>query len=105
MNDSWIALVDQHGLNSLVLETSHAVRFMLRRAERLNAECFWVVLTPQHAIQIEQLRRLGNTAAALSLLERLAINMGRITPPAPTLRVWIPDCVTVPDDRDMEWNN
>ena len=80
-------------------------KLMPDEAERLNAECFWVVLTPQHAIQIEQLRRLGNTAAALSLLERLAINMGRITPPAPTLRVWIPDCVTVPDNRDMEWNN
>ena len=105
MNDSWIALVDQHGLNSLVLETSHTVRFMLRRAERLNAECFWVVLTPQHANHIDQLTRLGNTAAALSLLERLAINMGRITPPGPTLRVWIPEGVTIPDDRDMEWNN
>ena len=105
MNDSWIALVDQHGLNSLVAETSHAVRFMLLRAERIEAECFWVVLTPQHALNIEQLRRVGNQEFALQLLELLAINMGRIVPPEPALKVWTPENVTIPDDRDMEWNN
>jgi len=89
MNDSWIALADRHGLKLLILETSHTIRFMLRRAERQKAECFWVVLTPHHAQFIEQMLRLGDAAAALRLLEHLATNMGRIVPNEPAVPAWL----------------
>jgi len=105
MNDSWIALADRRGLKLLVLETSHTIRFVLRRARRENAECFWTVLTPQHAQFIEQLLQMGSTAAALKLLEHLATDMGRIAPSEPPVPAWLPEYVTIPDDHDREWNN
>ncbi len=105
MNDSWIALVDHDGLKLLVLETSHALHFLQRRAERQNAECFWVVLTRQHAGLVEQLCHFGSPSAALNVLEHLATDVGRFAPPEPIMPVWFPDGVTIPDNRDKEWGN
>jgi len=105
MNDSWIAIVDRRGLRQLVLESRHALPFLLRRASRQNAVCFWAVLTPQHAQFIEQRRLMGNTATALRLLEHLATDMGRIAPSEPPIPAWLPEDVTIPDDHDREWNN
>jgi len=104
MNDSWIALVDRHGLREFVLETEHIVPFALRRAERENAACFWVVLRPRHAELVEQLRLMGSPATALQLLEQLAIHMGRISEDEP-ISQWSDEDVTIPDDRDKEWSN
>lgn len=104
MNDSWIALADRRGLRLLVLETSHAIRFLLRRAERENAECFWVVLTPYHARFINDQRALGDAATALRTLEQLATNMGRLLPQEPALPVWLPEYVTIPEKHDREWD-
>lgn len=104
MNDSWIALADQRGLKLLVLETSHAIRFLLRRAERENAECFWVVLTPSHAQFINYQREQGDADAALRSLSQLATNMGRLTPQEPALPVWLPEYVTIPEQHDREWD-
>ncbi|HBE68529.1 MAG TPA: hypothetical protein DDW52_10315 [Planctomycetaceae bacterium] len=105
MNDSWIAIADRRGLKQLVLETSHALPFLLKRANRENAECFWAVLEPRHAQFIQRLRRLGNPISALRWLEYLAIDLGRVSPCESHLRLWFPDDVTIPDRRDRDWSS
>ncbi len=104
MNDSWIAIVDRRGLRLLVLETSHALPFLLRRASRQNAECFWAVLEPRHAVFIEHLRRTGSPNSALRWLEYLATDLGRVAPCDSSDPPWISEDVTIPHDRDREWN-
>ena len=104
MNDSWIAIVDRTGLRKLVLETSHALPFLLRRASRENAECFWAVLEPRHVRFVEQLRCSGNSRPALRWLEYLATDLGRISPDISSVPPWLPDDVTIPDDCDKEWS-
>ena len=103
MNDSWIAIVDRHGLRQLVLETSHALPFLLKRASRENAECFWAVLEPRHVEFIQRLRRLGNPVSALRWMEYLATDFGRVTPCESPVPAWLPDDVTIPDGHDREW--
>ena len=104
MNDSWIAIVDRQGLRQLVLETSHALPFLLKRATRENAECFWAVLEPQHVEFIQRLRRLGNPVSALRSLEYLASDLGRVSPCESAIPPWLPDDVTIPDRHDREWS-
>jgi len=104
MNDSWIAIVDRQGLRQLVLETSHALPFLLRRASRQNAECFWVVLDSRHAEFIQRLRQAGSYFSALRWLEYLATDCGRASLNAPFIPAWIPEDVTISDDRDREWS-
>ena len=104
MNDSWIAIVDCKGLRQLVLETSHALPFLLRRALRENTECFWAVLEPRHVEFIERLRWSGNSAAALRWLEYLATDLGRISRDENYFPPWLPNDVTIPDDCDREWS-
>ena len=104
MNDSWIAIVDRHGLRQLVLETSHALPFLLKRASRENAECFWAVLEPKHAEFIQQLKRFGNPVSALRWLEYLATDLGRICSVESPIPLCLPDDVTIPDRHDKEWS-
>ena len=73
-------MVDEEGLKELVLETRHAVPFLLRRASRQHAECFWVVLEPQHVEFIQRLKQVGNPMSALRWLEYLASDFGRLLP-------------------------
>jgi len=105
MNDSWIALVDLTGLKLLVRENDHASLFLLRRASRENAECFWAVLEPRNAQFVERLRRSGHPAAAVRWLEYLATDLGRMTPSEQLLPPWLPEDVTIPDEHDKEWTN
>ena len=105
MNDSWIAIADESGLKSLVLEQEHTACFASRRAARENASCFWVVLTPQHAGFINQQLCIGAPADALAWLEKLATGAGRITPSKPLVPHWLSDHVTIPDQRDRDWSN
>ncbi|TWU34915.1 hypothetical protein [Novipirellula artificiosorum] len=94
MNDSWIAIADGFVLKSLLLEEAHTVRFALRRAERENAACLWVVLQRQHAGFIQQQLALGARADALMWLDRLALDIGRVIQPELADPVWMVDCVT-----------
>lgn len=87
-----------------MVETSHALPFLLRQASRENAECFWAVLEPRHADFIEQLRRTGNLVSALRWLEYLATDLGRISPDISPVPPWLPDDVTIPADCDREWS-
>ena len=103
MNDSWIAFVDQHGLKSLVLESRVAEQRGLH-ATCKNAQCYWVILEPQHARFIDQVRAAGNSKSALQLLNRLAIGLGQIATKATVLPVWQSDDVTIPDRRDRDWS-
>ncbi|PHQ37034.1 hypothetical protein CEE69_01290 [Rhodopirellula bahusiensis] len=104
MNDSWIAIVDRKGLRQLVLETSHALPFLIRRASREDVECFWAVLEPQHVIFIERLRRSGNATSALRWVDYLATDVGRMSLDDSTVPPQLPVDVTIPDNRDREWN-
>ncbi len=103
MNDSWIALTDQHGLRQLTLETRHAVRFLLRRAARENAECFWVVLTPTQARFIQQWLQMGDPLTALRMLDDMATDSGRISPDLSLIPASLAEYVTIPDGHDKEW--
>ena len=103
MKDSWIALADRDGLNLLVRETPHVVPFLLRRAQRQNAVCFWVVLESRQALFIEHLMQMGANLDALHWLEHLAIDFGSIPSPKQTYPTWLLESVTVPHDCDTEW--
>ena len=104
MNDSWIAIVDRKGLRQLVLETSHALPFLIRRASREDVECFWAVLEPQHVNFIERLRRSGNSTSTQRWLEYLATDLDRMSLDDPAIPRQLPGDVTIPDDHDREWN-
>lgn len=91
MNDSWIAVANQSGLKMLVRETPHAAHFLMRRAMRENAECFWAVLQPDHAKFIRLHIEDGTRQEALRWLEHLALDIGRMSMPIPAIVSWPPD--------------
>lgn len=104
MITSWIAIVNRQGLRLLVLETPHALPFMLKRAARENAVCFWAVLHSEQAAFVEALRQSGNPQAALKWMEYLAREVGRIIPSEPLSDAQHRGHVTYSDGHDMEWN-
>lgn len=87
-----------------MLESPHALPFLLKRAARENAVCFWAVLHSDQAEFVEELRQSGSPQAALKWLEYLARELGRIAPSEPVRDSRHPGDVTHPDGHDMEWN-
>ena len=87
-----------------MLETPHALPFMLKRAARENGVCFWAVLHAEQAAFVERLRQSDNPQAALKWLEYLAREVGRIVPSDPFSDGRDPSYVTDSDGHDMEWN-
>lgn len=86
----------------MVLEEEHTSRFVVKRAARENASCFWAVLQPCHARFVGQLLLRGEFVDSLHWLERLASDVGRIVPPEPNLPEWLPEDVTISDEHDRE---
>lgn len=78
MNDSWIAIVDRTGLKQLVLETSHVLPFLMRRASHKDFECFWTVIEHSHARWIKHLIEMEQHELALKALNQVSTNAGTI---------------------------
>ncbi|MCA9148125.1 MAG: hypothetical protein KDA92_02435 [Planctomycetales bacterium] len=88
MSDSWLGIVDRHGLNLLVRETEHGLYFVQRRAARLAGVTCWAILTDAHAVAIQEEIKCGSASIALQLLECLATDLGRILPEPSELPEW-----------------
>jgi len=84
MNDSYVGVISQRGLESLIPERGHVTEFLTRRIYRTrggNAVCYWAVLSENQANQVCRQLSCGRNADALSALQSLAIDLGTILPP------------------------
>jgi len=80
MRKAYLGIAGPCGLHLLVPETTHAATFLVRRAERLNAVCFWTVIDDAFCYAIRMELEHGESANALRLLQFLADEMGTILP-------------------------
>lgn len=76
VRDSWLAIVDERGLQTLVQENTHARLFLSRRVRRDGCLLAWIILELQHAEYIQCLLRSGYHRMALSSLTHLATDGG-----------------------------
>lgn len=81
MRKSYIGILNQSGLDTLLPEENHIDRFLLRRAMRENAVCFWAVIDDSVYVTIRQELAFGQKQNAARLLQLLAIDSGAILPP------------------------
>ena len=83
MLHAYVGIASRHGLESLHREESHTAAFLLRRAARRRTHgviCFWAVIAPELAEQVQHTLSAGYRADAWLLLESLAFELGRILP-------------------------
>ena len=80
MRKAYLGIVDHTGLRMLVPETGDAQRFMLRRAVRSKAVCFWSVIDEALVAAIRMELERGQFEDALCLLQLLAHDLGAIPP-------------------------
>ncbi len=80
MKDSYLGIADQHGLRTLVPETEHGGSFLVRRAERMNAICFWVVIDRFYVGAILAELDRGEAGNSLQMLQILADEIGCLLP-------------------------
>lgn len=81
MRKSYIGILDRSGLSVLLPEAEHVDRFLLRRALRKNAVCFWAVMDDAVAQSIRMELSVGQHQNAARLLQLLATDYGAILPP------------------------
>ena len=83
MRCAYVGIVSRYGLESLHAEERHTATFLLRRAawqREKTAVCFWAVMSPEIAAQIQRELACDRRAEAFLLLESLAYELGRILP-------------------------
>jgi hypothetical protein len=83
MRCAYVGIASRNGLESLHAEEPHTARFLLRRAARQrekNAVCFWSVMSPEAAAEIQDELACDRRAEAFLLLQSLAYELGRILP-------------------------
>ena len=83
MLHAYVGIASQQGLESLHLEESHTATFLLRQIGRPTSRgqiCFWTVVAPELAAQVQEVLATGQRAAAWLLLESFAFEIGRILP-------------------------
>ena len=80
MRKSYIGILDRSGLKILLPETRHVDRFLLRRALRENAVCFWAVMDEAVATSIFSELNFGQHQNAARLIHLLANDYGAILP-------------------------
>ena len=81
MRNSYIGILNHAGLSVLVPEEHNVDRFLLRRAIRENALCFWAVIDDAVVTAIRTELSFGQTKNAARLLQILAFDCGTILPP------------------------
>jgi hypothetical protein len=80
MRTAYLGIADRAGLRTLVIETSHASRFLVARASRMNAVCFWVVIDDAFAASVRMELDCGERRNAMTLLQLLLDDIGTIIP-------------------------
>lgn len=83
MLQAYVGIADRFGLESILPENPHVVRFLNRRAARnghRKAVCYWAVIHDEFARQITIELLDGCRADALILLRTLATDLGPICP-------------------------
>ncbi len=80
MKEAYLGIADRNGLKMLVPETDHGGSFLVKRAQRMQAVCFWVVVERAYVTTILNELDRGEATNALSLLQILADGMGSLLP-------------------------
>lgn len=83
MNDSYVGVISERGLESLIPERGHVTEFLTRRIYRTrggNAVCYWAVLSDNQADQVCRQLSCGLYGDALRALHSLASDLGTILP-------------------------
>lgn len=80
MRKSYIGILNHSGLDVLLPETQHVDQFLLRRALRENALCFWAVIDDSLFDAIRNELVAGEKRNAARLLQLLAADCGSILP-------------------------
>lgn len=83
MNQSYVGVITAHGLQAIYQESDHVVQFLDRQLYRKKpffGLCCWAVIADHVAEQIEFQIRLGDSKAALRVLQEYADFLGPILP-------------------------
>lgn len=80
MKRAFIGIAQQDGLLTLIPERSDVAPFVWRRAQRMNAVCFWAVIDQSIAATILDELEAGSGHNALILLQTLAAELGPVVP-------------------------
>ncbi len=72
MRKAYLGIAEPAGLHVLVPETAHAAGFLVRRAERLRAVCFWAVIDDAFYVALCLELERGERLNALRLLQLLS---------------------------------
>jgi hypothetical protein len=81
MWNSFVALIDCYGLESLLPESKATSGWMWEMAQRRRAACHWVVMERQVADEIVYLLLAGDSVSALHQLAASAKCMGPLQEP------------------------
>jgi len=84
MTNSYLCIITPRGLETLVLETEHAARFLYRRVERYpggEAIACWAVLDDRTARDVTHHVGFRRFQEALDQFSTRAVHLGTILPP------------------------
>jgi len=80
MRKSYLGIACPSGLILLIPENRHAERFLVRRACRLDAVCFWAVIDESFYSTIHCELERGEAMNGLKLVQLLAQDVGTVLP-------------------------
>lgn len=80
MKRAFVGIAQQDGLLTLLPERSDVTQFVWRRAQRMQAVCFWAVIDQSLAATIVDELEAGASRNALMLLQTLAVELGPVVP-------------------------
>jgi hypothetical protein len=83
MLKSFVGIATRSGLEVFLPEHEHSVRFLARRSlreARRQAVCYWAVVSDDVAAEVQHQMELGESFAALLLLDQGATEIGSILP-------------------------
>ena len=83
MFKSYVGIITREGLESLLPENDHVVRFLVRRAYRTQppqALCYWAVMPDSAADHISRQLSWGEHGPALVTLHASAVGLGTMLP-------------------------
>lgn len=81
MRRAFVGIAQQDGLITLLPERRDVTHFVWRRAQRMQAVCFWAVIDQSLAATILDELEDGASHNALILLQTLAVELGPVFAP------------------------